>query len=408
MAARAYSLGLILAFGTTWAVVSQPGDRPAVEEQFQRELDRLCQLNRFPGATAAFVLPDGPPAGFATGYADRELATPMRPDSLQLAGGVGKSFVAAVALSVAQDGALNLDDPISKWLGQERWFRRLPNQNYITVRMLLNHTSGIPDHVRDERFIREVRKRFRSDPDFHFSPEQLVQFVLDKDALFAAGRGFSYSDTNYILAGMIIERATQSTYYGELIQRFLTPLRLSLTGPADRRGLPSLANGYVAGGNPFGLPRKTVSRGMLVVNPIYEWTGGGLVSNPQDLARWAQVLYEGKALKRPYLDDLLGSVSPSRKGRRYALGVEIDSSDLGPMYGHEGSFPGYRTKMAYFPDYRIAVAMQINTDQDVDEKACILSLARTLLAGVRKQRPTPPARSGSHKAPRSGPRFLPS
>ncbi len=390
MAAHLRFLGLILLLGPNWAVTAQTLESATLESRFQGELDRLCQLYRFPGATAAFVLADGQQAGFATGYADREQSIPMRPDSLQLAGSVGKSFVSAVVLSLAQDGTLGLDDKISKWLGRERWFRRLPNQSDITIRMLLNHSSGIPDHVRDERFISAVRRRVRSDPDFHFSPEELVAFVLDKDALLAPGRGFSYSDTNYILAGMIIERATGSSYYGELTRRFLTPLGLSMTGPADRRGLPSLAPGYVGGSNPFGLPRKTVSRAMLVVNPINEWTGGGLVSNPQDLALWAKALYEEKALKKPYLDDLIDSVAPSRKGRRYGLGVEIENSELGPIYGHDGWFPGYRTKMAYFPDYRIAVAMQINTDADVDERECILSLARTLVTKAPKQQSRSP------------------
>jgi len=385
MTAQLHGFGLFLTLGTIWAVLAQPSDGPTVEAKFEVELNRLYQSHRFPGATAAFVLADGTQAGFATGYADREQSIPMRPDTLQLAGSVGKTFVSAVVLSLSQDGTLDLDDKISRWLGRERWFRRLPNQSYVTIRMLLTHSSGIPDHVRDERFVREVRRRFRSSPDFHFSPEELVQFVLDKDALLAPGRGFSYSDTNYILAGMIIERATRSSYYAELIQRFLTPLGLSMTGPADRRGLPSLAPGYVGGSNPFGLPRKTVSRGMLVVNPINEWTGGGLVSNSQDLARWAKTLYEGKALKKPYLDDLLRSTGAGRNSRRYGLGVEIDNSDLGPIYGHDGWFPGYRTKMAYFPKHRIAVAMQINTDADVDERECVLSLARTLVTKAPKQ-----------------------
>ncbi len=379
MVARVQAIALILALGIAPAIVSPAPDVPTLEARFQRELDRLWQLYRFPGATAAFVLADGQQRGFATGYADREQAIQMSPDSLQLAGSVGKSFTAAVVLSLAQDGTLGLDDRVSKWLGRERWYRRLPNQTDITIRMLLNHSSGIPDHVQDERFIRAIRTHVRSSPDFHFSPQELVQFALDKDALFAPGQGFAYSDTNYILAGMIVERASGSSYYGELLQRFLTPLGFSLTGPADRRGLPSLAPGYVGGSNRFGLPRKTVSRGMLVVNPINEWTGGGLVSNPQDLARWAKTLYEGKALSKPYVDDLIGSVAPSRKAGRYGLGVEIEDSDLGPIYGHDGWFPGYRTKMAYFPNYQIAVAMQINTDDDVDERRCVLSLARTLL-----------------------------
>jgi len=380
MVLPAQILALVLALQAGSAVASPPDRVSTAEAEFQKELDRLCQIYRFPGATAAFILPDGQYRGFATGYADRELAVSMRPDSLQLAGSVGKTFTSAVMLSLAQDGTVSLDDKVAKWLARERWIWRLPNHSDITIRMLLNHSTGIPDHVQDERFISAIRSRIRRNPDFRFKPAELVEFVLDKDALFAPGRGYTYSDTNYILAGLIIERASGSSYYGELVRRFLTPLQLSLTGPADRRGLPSLAPGYVGGSNPFGIPRKTVSRAMLVVNPINEWTGGGLVSNPQDLVRWAKALYEGKALKKPYLDDLLGSLAPRRKGEPgYGLGVDIERTELGPSYGHDGWFPGYRTKMAYFADHRMAVAIQVNTDEEVDTTRCVLSLARTLL-----------------------------
>ncbi len=387
MASSARVLGVVLALGFTWAIALQHDNLPTLEAKFQQELDQLWRLHRFPGATAAFVLPEGQHRVFATGYADREQGIQMSPDSLQLAGSVGKSFTAAVVLSLAQDGVLNLDDKVSKWLGQERWMWRLPNQRDITIRTLLNHSSGIPDHTHDERFLQTLRSRLRSNPDFRLSPAELIQFVVDKDALFAAGRQFAYSDTNYILAGMVIERASGSSYFGELVRRFLEPLHLSLTGPADRRGLPSLATGYVGGGNPFGLPRKTVSRSILAVNPMIQWTAGGLVSNPLDLARWAKALYEEKALKKPYLDELLGSVAPDRKGRKYGLGVQIENSEFGPLYGHDGWFPGYRTRMAYFPDHQVAVAIQINTDDQIDTRQCMLSLARTLIRNRPRRLP---------------------
>jgi len=303
----------------------------------------------------------------------------MSPDSLQLAGSAGQSFTAAVVLSLAQDGVLGLDDKVSKWLAHERWIGRLPNHRDITIRTILNHSSGIPDHTQDERFLQTLRKGLRTNPDLRLSPAELVQFVLDKDALFAPGRRFAHSDTNYILAGMVIERASGSSCFGELVRRFLEPLQLSLTGPADRRGLPSLSTGYVGAGNPFGLPRKTVSRSTLAVNPMIQWTAGGLVSNPRDLARWAKVLYEEKALKKPYLEDLLGSVVTDRQGRKYGLGVQIEDSEFGPSYGHDGWFPGYRTRMTYFPKHKIAVAIQVNTDDQIDTRQLVLSLTRKLI-----------------------------
>ncbi len=372
-------LGLVVLLPTVFGSPVPLEETAETTAEFQKELDRLREIHRFPGATAAFALSNGECQAFATGHADRELSVPMTTDSLQPIGGVGKTFTAAVILSLVQDGVLTLDDKVAKWLGKDRWIWRLPNHTGVTIRMLLNHSTGIPNHAEDDRFVRTLRQGLRANPDFRFTPEELVQFVLDKDALFAPGRGFRYSDTNYILAGLVIERATGSSYYGELVRRILTPLRLDLTGPADRRGLPSLATGYVEGPNLLGLPRKVVSRGMLVINPLNEWTGGGLVSSSGDLARWAMILYQGKALSEPYLDSMLDAVATSIKGQRYGLGVQIENSELGTLYGHDGSFPGYRSCMAYFPEHRVALALQINTNAEIDTRKCLISLARVVI-----------------------------
>ena len=134
--------------------------------------------------------------------------------------------------------------------------------------------------------------------------------------------------------------------------------------PADRRDLPELACGHLAANNPLALPVTTLIDGQLRFNPANEWTGGGLVSNPQDLARWAKLLYEGKAMPFDYLDELLAtSPQDSDKPTRYGLGVFVtDNSKLGRSYGHGGFFPGYLTRMAYYPKQRVAIALQFNTD----------------------------------------------
>lgn len=115
--------------------------------------------------------------------------------------------------------------------------------------------------------------------------------------------------------------------------------------------------------------------GTFVFNPSLEWTGGGVVSNSKDLARWAKVLYEGNAIGRPYLDELLNSVSkpkeaPDNSGRAYGygLGVSIINTKYGTAFRHGGFFPGYNSMQAYYPDYRIAVAMQINSDSSKIEE----------------------------------------
>src|SRR5262249_6459843 len=158
-------------------------------------------------------------------------------------------------------------------------------------------------------------------------------------------------------------RAGGATYYDQAGRRFLEPLKLGLTEPANRRDIPNLAAGYLSPRNPFGLPVKITSGGRLRYNPASEWTGGGLVSNPQDLVRWAKALSEGRALKKPYLDELLAADPNDKKNREwYGLGVFVNRSDLGTSYGHGGWSVGYLSHVVYYPAERVAVAAQVNTD----------------------------------------------
>ncbi len=356
-----------------------------LKESFQAKLDQICVEAGFPGATAAFILADGQTAGFATGLADKDANIPMTPETLMSSGSVGKTYVAAVAISLAHEGKLSLDDKIATWFGEEDWFARIPNGPDITLRMLLSHSSGLKDHVYDKRFhhaLQELISSPDSDPDFRFPPREIVEYILDQEPLFAAGEGYAYTDTGYILIGMIIEKASGSEYYKELQKRILVPLNLSRTSPANRRDFEGLAMGHLDAKNPFGLPERTLQGGMLLFNPINEWTGGGLINNPQELGRWAKLLYEEKALDKPYLEELLTSGFRGESAERtYGLGVAISETDFGPAYGHGGWYPGYRTSMVYYAKHKIAVAMQINTDYKVDLQKYVKNLTGVILGG---------------------------
>ena len=382
---------------TLWLFACHPGDvthwQPPsstgpLEKRFQQTLDQLCRDAGFPGATAAFALGEARPALFATGLADREQRLAMTPEARMLSGSTGKSFVAAVVLALVQEGRLELDAPISTWLGTKSWFPRLPNAEDLTLRMLLRHQSGIPDHVHSERFAQALKAKIQAEgPDARLVPDELIALVLDEKPLFSAGRGYAYSDTNYILAGMIIEKVTGNSYYAELDRRFLEPLKLVRTRPADRRRLPGLVPGYIRGESPFGLPHKVMKDGILVYNPASEWTGGGLISNPGDLVRWARMLYTGRAIPGDYLDDLLDSVPKDRPQRerygpsvRYGLGVTIRESRFGTAYGHRGWTPGYLSIFEFYPAHDLAVALQINELAPHDMTLYLERLAASLLA----------------------------
>ncbi len=364
-------------------------DLAEMTARFQARLDMLREEAGFPGATAAFVLADGTLAIVSTGLADSEANEPMPINARMPAGSVGKTFVAATALALVKEGKLALDEKVSTWLGDEPWFDGLPNAPDITLRMLLTHSSGLPDHIKDPRLgerLQELRvadENGEEDPDWYLKPRQAVGMLVGKPALFPAGTSFSYTDTGYILVGLIIEKVAGSGYYDEVGRRFLGPLRLDLTVPSDRRAIPGLVPGYTGPDNPLALTPKSTVDGVLTFNPATEYTGGGMASNPGDLARWAKELYEERAMAGPYLEDLLSSVEwVGAAGTRYGLGVIIRESPLGTHYGHSGWYPGYVSRVLYFPEERVAVAVQVNTDIGQDVTAHALALAEVILPTV--------------------------
>ncbi len=351
-------------------------DFEALTSAFQDQLDSLGrQDDAPPGMLAAFALPDGRVGAAATGWADREAETPMRLDTRSMSGSIGKTFVSAVTLSLVRERILELDTKIESWVGDEPWFARVPNARDITLRMLLNHGSGIPDHVFSWRFRWAVfRKLITGDGRSGFTPMETLDFVLDRDPLFPAGTGYAYTDTGYILLGLIIERVSGRSYYELLQERILEPLQLERTIPSNRIRIPELATGYF---QPIPhLPQiATLRDGAFRFNPASEWTGGGLATNPQDLVRWAKTLYEGNALRGPYLDDLLSQPNTVDEETSYGLGVYIYDTPLGRAFGHGGWFPGYTARMLYFPEHRIAVAIQCNRDRGVPTQEFTLALA---------------------------------
>ena len=124
----------------------QPGvaiDTNALKQQLQSKLDEWHKAGKFPGATLGVVLANGESFSLAVGYSDAPAKTPMKPNDRMLAGSVGKTFAAATALQLVKEGKINLDAKVEKYLGGEPWFSRLPNAKDITVRQLMNHTSGL-------------------------------------------------------------------------------------------------------------------------------------------------------------------------------------------------------------------------------------------------------------------------
>lgn len=330
-----------------------------------RVLQDLCSEYKLPGITAAFVFADNTSVTAAYGVADKEANRLMTPSSRMLVASTGKTMVAATVMSLWEEGLLDLDGSLSCYLGHFHWYSRLGNHKSLTLRQLLGHRSGLADHVRTRKFAIEVARGWEK-PGVLFSPEELLGFILDKSAQGTPNLDFVYSDSGYILIGLVIETVTGESYFDTVRERFLTPLCLSDTSPANKRSLSDLAAGYTSAANAFMFPAKSITvNGEMAWNPGLEWTGGGLVSSSSDLASWGHALFSGKVLTSQSLELMLQAhpIDSTTPERSYGLGIEVNRSDsLGEVYGHAGWIPGYVSSLRYYSRYGITLALQINTD----------------------------------------------
>jgi len=336
--------------------------RGRIAARCQQVLEDLHDRADFPGGSAALILPDGSEVTLTVGVSSLEDGSPMSPTDRMLSGSIGKTYVAAAILRLVHAKKLSLDDKAATWLGEHEWFARLPNAESMTLRHLLRHESGLPRYVLHRAFW----KTLLQEPDKVWKPEELLAYVLDEEPLFAAGEGWAYSDTNYIVAGMILERATGEKMYDHVREHFLVPHRLRDTLPSDRRRLAGLIPGYTTLFLPLGMKEKVLDRGVFVINPQFEWCGGGFLNTPLDLARWARIAFSGQAFEghADCLEIALDGVPAPQlgEGTRYGIGVMIHRTEAGTLLGHDGVFPGYNSTMGYFPEHGIAAAFQMNRD----------------------------------------------
>jgi D-alanyl-D-alanine carboxypeptidase len=351
--------------GIAVALVACGGQRPGGAARDHERRARLQAVldgyvrGAIPGATLAAAFPDGGVVSRAAGFADPQARSAMRADDRMLAGSVGKTFFAAVLLQLAGEGRVALDEPIQTYLRAAPWIAKLPAADRVTARMLLEHTSGYPAF--DEPFMRALIDEPRRDR----THEERLRPLFDQSPLAAPGAKFAYTDLNYVLVAEIIEAVTGEDAYAQIRRRLLAPLALAHTDPSDRVQLPGLVPGFAGEGNPFGGDRM-IRDGALVLNPQFEWGGGGFVSNAPDLARWVLAFCTGKAFPRAMWTEVATGVSAPDLGKdaRSGLGIEIFATPAGTAYGHGGFFPGYVSHVKWYGRSQIGLAIQVNTSAD--------------------------------------------
>jgi D-alanyl-D-alanine carboxypeptidase len=298
-----------------------------------------------PGATA-LVRDGGRTLHLASGSGTVATRRPMRPRDRFRVGSVTKTFVAAVVLQLAGEGSLALEDAVERWLPG-----LLPNGAHITIRQLLNHTSGLADYGIDRGF---VTKAFH-DPLRAWAPRELVAIAAAHNAQFAPGTGWAYSNTDYLVLGLIVEAATGRSLGIELRRRIFAPLRLRATSLPSA---PSIAGRHAHGY--FVRPLEDVT----VVSPSIVGAAGALVSNADDLSRFFRSLLGGRLLPPGLIRAMETMVNASAEFS-YGLGLQKVATGCGALWGHTGGMPGYSTSALGSKDGKRQVIVLVNATESL-------------------------------------------
>jgi D-alanyl-D-alanine carboxypeptidase len=286
------------------------------------------------------------------------------------AGSITKTFVSTVVLQLVDEGVLALDDPATRYLPEYGLDPR------ITVRMLLQHTSGLFNYTGEpkpdgttEAGIPMYGNDFVENRFHTYDPDDLIAVALAKPARFAPGTSWSYSNTNYVIAGQLVERLTGTSYTTQVRQRILRPLGLRETVlPGTRRDIPGPhAHGYYAYRDGDRVRVLDVSR----VNPTWAGAAGEIISTTRDLDRFVTALFDGDLLPADLLAEMR-DVLPISPTDGYGLGLV--SLDAGPdcggvYYGHTGGIHGYQSYLFSNGDTRLEISVTVGAIEFEDPAA---------------------------------------
>jgi D-alanyl-D-alanine carboxypeptidase len=321
----------LLALTTTGTALAEADAQSVDRKVVQQAMDQLAQSGGALGVQARVT--DGRQRFTArSGKAELDSNQPVPLDGRFRVGSITKTFVSTVLLQLAGEGKVDLDAPV------DRYLPGLIDQR-ITVRQVLQHTSGLYNYTNalplDPAEFEKIRFK-------HWEPKELVAISTSKPLDFPPGTKWSYSNTNYIVAGLLVEKLTGKPYERAVEQRILKPLRLNDTEvPGDNPNIKGPhAHGYWAvNGKPSDITR---------LNPSVAWAAGEMVSTTRDLDTFIVALSSGKLLKPAQQREISKTteVSPN-----YGLGLSVQTLPCGTkVWGHGGGIPGYSTDLVSTPD----------------------------------------------------------
>ena len=315
---------------TTVGVAS--ADTSSVDRKVvQQALDQITQSGAALGVQARVT--DGRQRFTASsGTAELNTTKPVPENGRFRVGSITKTFVSTVTLQLAGEGKVDLDAPVVRYL---------PGliDGRITVRQVLQHTSGLFNYTNALPLNPDEFEQIRYK---HWSPQELLALSTSKPLDFEPGTQWNYSNTNYVVAGLLVEKITGKPYEKAVEQRILKPLRLNDTElPGDKAGIsgPHARAYWTVKGQPSEITR---------MNPSVAWAAGEMISTTRDLDTFVTALSSGKLLKPAQQQEISKTTAVSPE---YGLGLQVETLPCGTkVWGHGGGIPGYSSQLLTTPD----------------------------------------------------------
>lgn len=287
-------------------------------------------------------------------YFTRGASANVPETALHLIGSATKTYLASLVLLLVDDGKLSLSDPVTRWIPD------VPGGDAVTVEHLLHHTSGIYNYTSDPSYLADSLSHRT------YTPRELLDIAFARQPSFAPGEAgkWEYSNTNYVMLGMIIESVTGRNVARVLRERILTPIGAAAT--FFNGSEPVI--GEIAHGESF-----LGTEGATFLDPSAAWCAGNVIATIGDLADWTERRGNGSFHSRGMQAELTKGVptppspeTPWRQDFTYGAAlVMVDEAGLngnGPAMGHGGDTVGYHTLAYYFPETEVTIAVIVDSD----------------------------------------------